>query len=72
MLPQRSNHAQKLNIKWADLNVEDKTIGLNLKLAEGTYTLRDLWLKKSAGTTKGAFRQDVASHDVVMLKMVKQ
>jgi alpha-galactosidase len=68
----RSNHSQKLDIKWADLNVADKATGLNLNLAESIYTLRDLWLKKPAGTTKGNFKRDVASHDVVMLKLAKK
>lgn len=68
----RSDHSQKLNINWANLNIADKATGLDLKLAEGTYALRNLWLKKSTGTTKGHFKQDVASHDVIMLRLTKK
>lgn len=68
----RANHAQKLNIKWADLNVADEATGLNLRFAEGVYSLRDLWLKKIVGTTKGNLKQDIAAHDVLMLKLSKQ
>lgn len=67
----RANHVQKVNFKWADLNVQDKDTGLNLKFGDGVYSLRDLWAKKPAGTTKNSLKQDIASHDVLMFRLIK-
>ena len=67
----RASHPQKLNFKWADLTVQDKATGLDLKFADGVYALRDLWAKKAVGTTKNNMKEDIASHDVVMLKLTK-
>jgi alpha-galactosidase len=68
----RASHPQKLNIKWSDLDISNAEAGINIKFAENKYVLHDLWLKKAAGTTKGTFKQDLASHDVIMLKLTKQ
>ncbi|MDB5128175.1 glycoside hydrolase family 27 protein [Mucilaginibacter sp.] len=68
----RASHPQKLNIKWSDLDISNAEAGINIKFAENKYALRDLWLKKAAGTTKGTFKQDLASHDVIMVKLTKQ
>jgi alpha-galactosidase len=68
----RASHPQKLNIKWNDLDISNAEAGIDIKFAENKYVLHDLWLKKAAGTTKGTFKQDLASHDVIMLKLTKQ
>jgi alpha-galactosidase len=68
----RASHPQKLNIKWNDLDISNAEAGIDIKFAENKYVLHDLWLKKAAGTTKGIFKQDLASHDVIMLKLTKQ
>jgi len=33
------------------------------------YTIRDLWLKKEAGTTKKPLKTIIGGHDVLMLKL---
>ncbi|GGH13698.1 glycoside hydrolase family 27 protein [Mucilaginibacter phyllosphaerae] len=67
----RSSSVQKINIKWSDLDITNAEAGSSIKFAENKYALRDLWLKKNVGTTKAAFKQDLPSHDVVMLKLTK-
>ncbi|RFZ83168.1 glycoside hydrolase family 27 protein [Mucilaginibacter terrenus] len=65
----RSAKSQKLDIKWADLNLEDKTTGLNISFNTRQYAARDLWTKTATGTTKGSFKQEIPMHDVVMLRL---
>jgi len=68
----KGGQLQKLNVKWAELDAAAKAEGLETKFASVTYTLRDVWAKKAAGTTKSVLKQAIASHDVVMLKLVKK
>jgi alpha-galactosidase len=37
-----------------------------------TYRVRDLWTKKSLGTTKQILNAEVASHDVLMMRLDRQ
>jgi alpha-galactosidase len=68
----RGEKAQKLNVKWSDLKIADEIPDSNLKFSENVYALRDLWLKKPAGTTKGNLKHDLPPHSVIMLKLIKQ
>lgn len=68
----RASHPNKLNIKWNELDIGNTEAGISVKFSENKFALRDLWLRKSAGTTKGILKQDIASHDVLMLKLTKQ
>jgi alpha-galactosidase len=68
----RASHPNKLNIKWNELDIANVEAGIAIKFSENKFALRDLWLKKSAGTTKGTLKQDIASHDVLMFKLTKQ
>ena len=65
----RTGQARKLKLNWKDLILSDPQTGLDVRFAGQTYTLRDLWLKKDVGTTAKKFEQDIASHDVIVLKL---
>jgi len=67
----RSSKTQKVNFKWSDLTISDNQTGLDIKFADAVYNLYDVWAAKKAGSTKGTFSQEVASHDVVALKLEK-
>ncbi len=49
----------------------DGLSGASFDPAKTTYRLRDLWAKKSAGTTGAPFNAQVPAHDVVVLRLSK-
>jgi len=67
----RSAHPQNIDYTWEAHLLQDAVSHLNINFTEGEYKVRDLWAKKDLGTTKKAFRQVIASHDVVMLRLHK-
>jgi alpha-galactosidase len=67
----RSSHPQNINYVWEEHKLQDAISHLNINFTEETYKVRDLWAKKDLGTTKKVFKQVIASHDVVMLRLHK-
>lgn len=67
----RSSHPQNIDYTWEAHVLQDAVSHLNINFTEGEYKIRDLWAKKDVGTTKKAFKQTMASHDVVMLRLHK-
>jgi alpha-galactosidase len=67
----RSLHPQNINYVWEEHKLQDAISHLNINFTEDTYKVRDLWVKKDLGTTKKVFKQVIASHDVVMLRLHK-
>jgi len=67
----RSSHPQNINYVWEEHKLQDTISHLNINFTEDTYKVRDLWAKKDLGTTKKVFKQVIASHDVVMLRLHK-
>jgi alpha-galactosidase len=49
----------------------DQDVHWVFNFTEGEYKVRDLWAKKNLGTTKKQFKQVIAPHDVVMLRLHK-
>jgi alpha-galactosidase len=41
----------------------------NLSFLKGTYSVRDLWSKKSLGKTEGRLESRIAPHDVLLVKL---
>ena len=68
----RSEQAQNISFNWMAYTVQDKISNTDVDFKKTTYKLRDLWTKKDAGTTKKAFKQPLAAHDVVLLRLIKQ
>jgi alpha-galactosidase len=68
----RGSHPQKLNLKWGALDIANSEAGVTTTFKQSSFAIRDLWLKKAAGTTKGTLKQEVGAHDVIMLKLTKQ
>ncbi|HTE00373.1 MAG TPA: glycoside hydrolase family 27 protein [Mucilaginibacter sp.] len=68
----RSGRSQTVSYDWAAHLIQDKTSNTNVDFSQSTFKLRDLWAKKDIGTTQKPFKQTIASHDVVMLKLTKQ
>lgn len=68
----RSEQAQNISFNWMAYTVQDKISNTDVDFKKTTYKLRDLWTKKDAGTTKKVFKQPLAAHDVVLLRLIKQ
>src|SRR5450432_1528171 len=65
----RTGSAKKIILDWKDLVLRDEVSGMDIHFADQQFSIRDLWLKKESGTTKKKFEADIASHDVVVLKL---
>jgi alpha-galactosidase len=65
----RANHPQKINYSWAQHALLDTQTKQSVDFAKTTYQLRNVWAAKNAGSTKAAFKQIIAPHDVVLLTL---
>jgi alpha-galactosidase len=68
----RSERTQNINYEWMAHAIQDKISNTDVDFTKTTYKLRDLWAKKEVGTTQKIFKQSIASHDVVVLRLSKQ
>ncbi len=66
-----SNAPQKVAFKWKEEAVNDTLSNRQLDAKTTTYQLRNLWTKKSAGTTKKDLSATVPPHDVLLLRLTK-
>ncbi|MDQ6843219.1 MAG: glycoside hydrolase family 27 protein [Bacteroidota bacterium] len=67
----RSGVAKPLEYNWKNEIINDTLSRQQLNANETTYSIRNLWAKMSAGTTKNPFKTTIPSHDVVMLRLGK-
>jgi alpha-galactosidase len=68
----RSAKTQKVDFDWSKNIIADDVSQKTLNTNEATYSIRDLWAKKNIGTTKKKLVADVATHDVLMLRLIKK
>jgi alpha-galactosidase len=68
----RSQQPQKVEFDWKHENVQDDISSRQLNAATLQYDIADVWTKKKNETTAKTFHATVASHDVVMLRLVKK
>ena len=68
----RSAQSKKIDFNWKDKKVSDTLSSRELNAATTTYKIMNVWEKKDLSTTAKAFSAVVPSHDVVMLRLVKQ
>lgn len=69
MFLNRGKTTQKVNFNWTKENVVDEIFDKAADFDKTTYTIRDLWSKKNIGTTKKAFKAEIPSYDVAMLRL---
>jgi len=43
-----------------------------MSMLNGEYEIRDIWKKKNIGTTDSKYNFEIASHDVILLKLTKK
>ena len=67
----RTARPQKVQFEWKKESVGDDLHKQDPRFDKVTYAIRDLWTKKSLGTTKDTLNAEVASHDVLMVRLEK-
>jgi len=67
----RSLKPQTVEFKWADNPLKDDVSGMNVDFNAAAYKVRDVWAKKDLGKTGKTFKQEIPSHDVVVLRLSK-
>ncbi len=68
----RSEKQRSVSFDWATSSVGDDISGKAIDTKKATFVLRDLWKKKSLGTTKAPFVADIPPLDVVLLRLIRQ
>jgi len=66
----RTGNSKKIDLDWKDLNISDAQSGLEIHFDNQYFSLRDLWLKKDAGKTDKKLVREIASHEVIVFKLV--
>lgn len=67
----RSDASQKINFDWKKHLIKDTDFNLEANFQKQIFKLKDLWKNKEIGTTKKAFTAEIASHDIIVLKLSK-
>lgn len=67
----RSDKTQKINFDWKKHIIEDKDFKYILNLTSQKYNVRDLWEHIDLGNTNKIFQKELASHDVIAIKLTK-
>ena len=65
----RSELSKKINFDWKKHLIKDADFGYEADFNKTIYKLKDLWKNKEIGNTKKSFVSDLASHDVITLKL---
>jgi alpha-galactosidase len=67
----RSEVKKKINFDWKKHAIRDVDFNLQANFNTTVYKIKDLWENAAIGTTKKAFSSEIASHDVITLKLSK-
>jgi alpha-galactosidase len=65
----RSTNAQNFTFDWKSEKVNETFAKRDANFSTTTYSLRNLWTKKEAGTTKETLAAEIPGHDVLMLRL---
>lgn len=68
----RARSERKIEFDWKACPIKDEIFKKEFRFDIHSHRIRDLWKKKSAGTTEKAFRVRIPSHDVVMLRLIRE
>lgn len=68
----RASKDQLIDFNWTSNRFIDGFSKMDIDFNKILYNIRDLWQKKSAGTTAKPFKEVVHAHDVVMIKLCKR
>ena len=65
----RTSSPRKINLTWKDLNITDPQSDLDIHFDRQAFSYRDLWQKENSGKSSKSFVREIASHDVIVLRM---
>lgn len=68
----KSEQKQKMNFDWSKNNIADDISKNTLNTNDVAYSIKDLWTKKNLGTTKKNLTAEIPSHDVLMVRLIRQ
>jgi alpha-galactosidase len=68
----RSEQKRKIELDWSKIVIGDDLSKKTLNTNEASFIVRDLWGKKNMGDTKKKLVAEIASHDVLMVRLIKQ
>jgi alpha-galactosidase len=68
----RNSGPYEFEFNWSDHHFVDSITNKEVNFDRDSYRIRDLWLKKDAGTTKKILKAELQSHDVLLLKLTKE
>ncbi|HEX9973849.1 MAG TPA: glycoside hydrolase family 27 protein [bacterium] len=65
----RGFEAKAITLPWKEHSILDFFSKREINFNQVTFRIRDLWDKKEVGTTKKSFAGQVASHDLILLRL---
>jgi len=68
----RSEQKRKIELDWSKIIIGDDISKKTLNTNEAIFTVRDLWGKKNISDTKKKLIAEITSHDVLMVRLIKQ
>ena len=68
----RSEQKRKVELDWSKIVIGDDLSKKTLNTNEALFIVRDLWGKKNISDTKKKLIAEIASHDVLMVRLIKQ
>lgn len=66
----RSEGMKKINFDWQKHTIRDADFGYEADFSKIVFKVKDLWKNKEVANTKKIFTGDLASHDVITLKLI--
>lgn len=65
----RSDVTKKVNFDFKKNKIKDQDFGYEADFSKVDYKIKDLWKNKEIGTTKKIFVSELASHDVITIRL---
>ncbi|WP_294962852.1 glycoside hydrolase family 27 protein [uncultured Flavobacterium sp.] len=66
----RTETSKIINFDWKKNKIKDTDFEYEADFSSTIFKIKDLWKNKEIGSTKKAFTAEIASHDVVTLKLI--
>jgi alpha-galactosidase len=68
----RKNRPYKFEFNWSEHHFVDSIFNMDANFTRDNYKIRDLWLKKDAGSTGKVLKAELQGHDVLLLRLSKE
>jgi alpha-galactosidase len=68
----RNDRPHKFELNWSEHHIVDSIFSREISFEGDIYKIRDLWLKKDAGSTKEVLKAELQGHDVLLLRLSKE